>query len=153
MDVVLRLSHGNTFSSVQSLSCVQLFVTLWAAAHQASLSITSSQSLLKLMSIKSLMPFMHPILCFPLPFLPSTFHSIRGIFSNESVLHIRWPHELQHQSFQRIFRTDFLLDWLVWSPCSPRDSQESFLTPQFKSFSSLALSFPYGPALISIHEY
>ena len=78
------------FSSIQSLSHVKLFVTPWTAACQDSLSITNSQSLLKLMSIKSVMPFSHLILCHPLLFLPSIFPSIR-IFSNESVLQIRWP--------------------------------------------------------------
>ena len=78
------------FSSVQSLSRVRLFVTPWIPARQASLSITNSQSLLKLMSIKSVIPSNHLILCCPLPFPPSIFSSIRG-FSNESVLHIRWP--------------------------------------------------------------
>ena len=75
--------------SVQSLSRVRLFVTPWTAARQASLSITNSQSLLKLMSIDSVMPSNHHILCRPL-LLPSVFPSIR-VFSNESVLHIRWP--------------------------------------------------------------
>ena len=60
--------------------------------------------------------------------------------------------QLQHQSFHWIFRTDFLKDWLVWSPCSPRDSQESSPTPQFKSINSLALSFLYSPTLTSIHD-
>ena len=78
------------FSSVQSLSCVRLFVTPWTAARLASLSITNSQSLLKLMSIESLMPSSHLILCHPLLFPPSIFPSIR-VFSNESVLHIRRP--------------------------------------------------------------
>ena len=78
------------FSSVQSLSHVRLFVTPWIAACQASLSITSSRSLLKLMSIESVMPSNHLILCRPLLLLPSIFPSIR-VFSNESVLHIRWP--------------------------------------------------------------
>jgi len=78
------------FSSVQLLSCVQLFVTPWTAAHQASLSITNSQSLPKLMSIESVMPSNHLILCHPLLLLPSFFPSIR-VFSNESALHIRWP--------------------------------------------------------------
>ena len=78
------------FSSVQSLSRVQLFATPWTAACQASLSITNSWSLLKLMSIESVMPFNHLILCCPLLLLPSIFPSIR-VFSNESVLHIRWP--------------------------------------------------------------
>ena len=74
---------------VQSLSCVPLFVTPWTAAYQASLSFTISQSLLKLMSIESVMPSNHLILCCPL-LLPSIFPSIR-VFSNESVLPIRWP--------------------------------------------------------------
>ena len=78
------------FSSVQSLSCVQLFATPWTAAHQVSLSITNSQSLLKLMSIKSVMPSNHLILCRPLFLLPTIFPSIR-VFSNESAARIRWP--------------------------------------------------------------
>ena len=78
------------FSSVQSLSRVRLFVTRWTAAYQASLSIINSQSWLKLMSIESVMPSNHLILCHHLRFLPSIFPSIR-IFSTESVLHIRWP--------------------------------------------------------------
>ena len=83
------------FSSVQSLSCVRFFATPWAAAHQASLSITKSRSLLKLMSIESVMPSNHLFLCRPLLLLPSIFPSIR-IFSNESALHIRW---LKYWSF------------------------------------------------------
>ena len=75
------------FSSVQLLSCVQLFATPWTAAHQASLSITSSQSSLKLMSIESVMPSNHLILCRPLLLLPSIFPSIR-VFSNDSALRI-----------------------------------------------------------------
>ena len=78
------------FSSVQFLSCVQLFVTPWTAACQASLSIINSQSLLKLMSIESVMPSNHLILCHPLLLLPSIFPSIR-VFSNESTLQIKWP--------------------------------------------------------------
>ena len=77
-------------SSVQSLNHVQLFVTPWTAACQAFLSITNSQSLLKLMSTESVMPSNHLILCHPFLLLPSIFPSIR-VFSNESVLHIRWP--------------------------------------------------------------
>ena len=75
---------------VQSLSCAQLFATPWAAAHQASLSSTNSRSLLTLMSIQSVMPFNHLILCRPLLLLPSILPSIR-VFSNESALRIRWP--------------------------------------------------------------
>ena len=77
-------------TSVQSLSCVRLFATPCTAARQASLSITSSQSLLKLMSIDSVMPFNHLILCHPLLVPPSISPSIR-VFSNKSVLCIRWP--------------------------------------------------------------
>ena len=78
------------FSSVQLLSCVLLFVAPWTAARQASLSITNSQSLLRLMSIESVMPSNHLILRHPLLLLPSIFPSIR-VFSSESALHIRWP--------------------------------------------------------------
>ena len=120
--------------------------------HQASLSITNSRSLLKLRSIQSVMPSNDLILCRPLLLLHSIFPSIR-IFSNESVLRIRWSKvlefQLQHQSFQWILRNDFLWDELVWSPWSPRNSQESSPTPQFKSINSSALSFLYSPALTS----
>ena len=103
------------FSSVQSLSRVRLFATPWTAARQASLSITNSQSLLKLMSIVSVMPSNHLILCHPL-LLPSIFPSIR-VFSNESALHIRWP---KYWSFSfNISPSDeypgeisFRMDWL-----------------------------------------
>ena len=78
------------FSSVQSLSYVRLFVTPWTAAHQASLSVTNSRSLFKLVSIKSVMPPNHLTLCHPLLLLPSIFPSIR-VFSKESALHVRWP--------------------------------------------------------------
>ena len=88
-EVVLHIYNG-IFSSVQSLSCIQLFATPWIAARQASLSIANSQSSLKLMSIESVMPSNHLILCHPLLFPPSIFPSIR-VFSNESVLCIRWP--------------------------------------------------------------
>ena len=134
-------------SSVQSLSCVWHFATPWTAAHQTSLSITNSWSLTKLMSIESVIPFNHLILCHPLLLLLSIFPSIR-VFSNESALHIRGPKlefQLQHQSFQWTPRTDFLQNGLVGTPCSPRDSQESYPTPQFKSINSSALRFLYSP--------
>ena len=98
-------------SSVQLFSRIWLFATPWTAVRQASLSITNSRSWLKLMSIESVMPSNHLILCRPLLLPPSIFLSIR-VFPNESVLHIRWPKfwefQLQPQSFQGIFRTDFL---------------------------------------------
>ena len=85
-----NLVSKGLFSLVQSLSRVRLFATPWTAAHQASLSITNSWSFLKLMSIESVMPSIHLILCHPLLLPPSVFPSI-SVFSNESVLYIRWP--------------------------------------------------------------
>ena len=135
---ISNLQSGQLFlPSVQSLSCVQLFVTPWTAAHQASLSIANSQNSLKLMSIESVMPSNHLILCRLLLLLPSIFPSIRVFsnesFSNESLHQVAkvLEFQLQHQSFQWLFRTDFLWDGLVGSPCSPRDSQESSPIPQF----------------------
>ena len=143
-------------SSVQSLSHVKLFATPWTAASQASLSITKCQSLPKPMSIESVMPYNHFILCCPLLLLPSNFPSIR-VFSNESALHIRWP---KYWSFS--FNISLFNEYLelisfriglVGSPCCPRDSQESSSTPQFKSINSLVLSFLYSATLTSIHDY
>ena len=116
---------------VHLLSCVWLFVTPWIAAHQASLSITNSCSLLKLMSIESVMPSIHLILCHPLFFLPSVFLSIR-VFSNESALHIRWPKYWNFSfsispSNEYSGLISFRINWF-WS-CCPRDSRESSPTP------------------------
>ena len=124
-------------------------MTPWTAARQASLSITISQSLLKLMSIESVMPSNHLILCHPLLLLPSIFPSIR-VFSNESVLCIRWS---KYWSFnispsnEYSGLVSFRMDYL--SPCCPRDSHKSFPAPQFKK----ALSVLYGPTLTSVHDY
>ena len=103
--------HGS-LSSVQSLSHVLLFVTPWTTAHQASLSITDSWSPPKPMSIESVMPCSHLILCCPLLLLPPIPPSIR-VFSNESTFRMRWPKYwsfsfIQHQSFQRTPKTDLL---------------------------------------------
>ena len=130
-------------------------MTLWTAASQASLPITNSQSLPKLMSTESVMPSNHFILCHPLLLLPSVFPSIR-VFSSESVLLIRWP---KYWSFSfNISRSNeysgmfsFRTDWLK-CPCSLRDSQKSSPTPQFKSINP-SLSFLYSPTLTSIHDY
>ena len=113
---VIRYFNKGTLSLVQSLSSVQLFVTPWRAAHQASLSIINCQSLLKLMSIESVMPSNHLTLCHPLLLLPSIFHSI-SVFSNESVIHIRWP---KYWSFSFSISTSneysglisFRMDWV-----------------------------------------
>ena len=103
-------------TSVQSLSRVRLFATPWTAACQASLSITNSQSLPKLMSIESVMPSNHLILCCPLILLPSIFPSIR-VFSNESVLRIRWPKYWSFSfnispSSEYLGLISFRMDWL-----------------------------------------
>ena len=145
-------------ASFQFSSVAQSYLTLsdpWTAAHQASLSITNSQSLLKFVSIESVMPSNHLILCPPL-LLPSIFPSIRD-FSNESALHIRW---LKYCSFSFNISPasgysgliSSRMDWLGLLAI-PRDSQEPSPTPQFKSIDSLVLSFLYSPALTSIHDY
>ena len=121
------------FSSVQLLSHVWLFVTLWTAARQASVSITNSRSLPKPMSIELVMPSNHLILCCPLLLLPSIFPSIR-VFSNESALHIRWP---KYWSFSfNISPTNehpglisFRMNWL--DLLAVQGSQESSPTLQF----------------------
>ena len=130
-------------------------MTLWTAAHQASLSFTISWNLLKPISIKSVMPSSHLIPYHPFLLLPSIFPSIR-VFSNKSVLRIRWP---KYWSFSFSISPSneysvwisFGMDWL--DPCCPRDSQESSLAPQLESINSSALSFLYGPTLTSIHDH
>ena len=139
--LVTGLIFSVQFSSFQLLSHVQLFAFPLIAACQVSLSISNSQSLLKFVSIELVMPSSHLILCRPLLLLPSMLPSIK-VFPNESVLHIRWPNywsQLQHQSFEWIFRTDFPWDGLVGSPCCPRDSPESFPTPQSKNITCFLL--------------
>ena len=141
------------FRSVQSLSRVRLFVTPWTAALQASLSITNSWSSPKPMFIELVMPSNHLILC-PLLLRPSIFPSIRvfsmnqlftsggqsiGVSASTSVL----PINTQDWS---------PLGWIGWISCSPRDSEESSPTPQFKSINSSALSFLYSPTPTSIGE-
>ena len=143
------------FGSVQSLSRVRLFVTPWTAAHQASLSIINFRGLLKLMSIESVMPSNHLILCCPLLLLPSIFPSIK-VFSNESVLGIRWP---KYWSFSfSISPSDehsglisFRIHWLAL--LAVQGILKSSPTPQLKSINSLAFSFLFSPTLTSIHDH
>ena len=144
------------FSSVQLLSRVWLFTTPWIAARQASLSITNSRSSLRLTSIKSVMPSSHLILCHPLLLVPPNPSQHQSLFqwvnSSHEVAKVL-EFQLQHHSFQRNPRADLLQNRLVGSPCSPRDSQESSPTPQFKSINCSALSFLHSPTLISIHDH
>ena len=136
------------------LSHVQLFVTSRTAARLESLFITNSQSLLKVMSIESVMPSSHLIFCHPLLLLPLIPPSIR-VFSNESALHIRWP---KNWSFSFISPSNehpglisFRMDWL--DLLAVQGTQESSPTPQFKSINSSVLSFLYSPTLTSIHDH
>ena len=143
-------------SSVQSVSRVQLFMITPTTAHQASLSITNSWSLLKPMSIESVMPSNHFILCRPLLLLPSIFPSIR-VFSNKSVLYIKWP-EYWSFSFgispcnEYSGLISFRIDWLDLLAVQVTLKSHS-PTPQFKSINSSALSFVYDPTHTSIHDY
>ena len=129
------------FSSVQSFSRVWLFVTLWTAAQQASLSVINSRSLHKLMSIELVMQSNHLILCHPLLLLPSIFPSIR-VFSNESVCRIRWP---KYCSFN--FNISLLEDGLVGS-LAVQEILKSLLQHHSSKVSVL-----WHSTLTSIHEY
>ena len=144
------------FSSVQCLSRVWLFVTPWITARQAPLSITNSRSSTKLMSIESVMPSSHLILCRLLLLLPPIPPSIR-VFSKESTLHMRWP---KYWSFSFSISPSnehpglisFRMDWLHLLAVQGTHSQESSPTPQLKSINSSSLSFLHSPTFISIHD-
>ena len=139
----------------QLLSYVRPLDTPWTTAHQASLFITISQNLLKLMSIVLVIPSNHLLLCLTLLLLPSIFSSIR-VFSNESVLRIRW---LQYWSFsfsssssnEHSGLISFRIDWFAIPVI--QGTLESYPTPQFKTISSLAFSLLYGLTLTPIHDY
>ena len=140
-------------SSAQLLSCVQLIVTPWTAACQISLSITNSQSLLKLRSIELVMPSNHLIPCFPLLLLPSIFPSIR-VFCSESVLCIRGPNYWSFSFSISLSNgysglTSFRIDWL--DLLTAQGTLKSLL--QHHSSSTLALSFLFSPSLTFIHDY
>ena len=129
--------------------------TPWTAAYQASLSFTISRRLLKLMSIELMMPSNHLILCCPLLLLPSIFPSIR-VFSNESVLHTRWPKYLCF-SFNISPSNEYSglislgLSGLI--SLLSKGLKKSSPAPQLESINSSVLSLPHGPTLISIHDY
>ena len=150
--------HIHQFSSVQSLSRVWLLATQWTVACQAPLSFTVSQSLLKLMSIESVMPSNHLILCCPLLLLPSIFPSIR-VFSNESVLCIK---ELCDQgigaSASACLSSEYsgLISFRIDCFCllAVQGTLKSLLQHHnFKASILSALSLHYGPTLTSIHDY
>ena len=151
----VSVSYALIIRSVQSLGCVWLFVTHWTVARQVSLSIPNSWSMLELMSIESVMQQPHPLSSPSPPAFDLSQH--QGLFqwigSSLTQAAQVLEFQLQHQSFQWIFSTDFLKDWLVGSPWSPRDSQESSPISKFKSINSLVLSFLYSPTFTSIHDY
>ena len=143
------------FSSVQSLSDVQLSTTPWTAAHKFSMlhcpSPTPGAYSTHVHQVSDAIHPSHPLLSLSPPHFNHSQH--QGLFqwvsSSHQVAKVL-EFQLQHQSFQWIFRTDFLQDRVVGSHCCPRESQESYPTPQFKSINSSALSFLYPPALICI---
>ena len=131
-----------------------LFATTWATAHQASLSITNSRGLLRLISIELVMPSNHLILCSPFLLLPSVFLSIR-VFSNESVFRFRWPRYWSFSfnispSNEYSGLISFKIDW--FDHLESKGLSRVFPTPQFKSINSLALSFLYGPTRTFVHD-
>ena len=146
---------GNVFVVVQSVSHVQLFVTPWTAACQASLSFTISQSFLKLMSTESVMPSKHVILCHPLLLLPSTFPSIR-VFSNDSALISGGQGIVASASASVLPMTIqgcFPLGLTGLISLLSKGLSRVFSRPQFKKINSLVLSLRYGPTLTSVHDY
>ena len=155
-NLVLFLYHiAYSISSVQSLSPVWLFATPWTSAHQASLTNTNSHSLLKLMSIESVMPSYHLILCHPLLLLPSIFPSIR-VFCNELALHIRWPNYWSFSfsispSHENLALISFRMDWFDL-PAVP-GTLKSLLQHHSSEASILRHCFPYSPNLTSIQEH
>ena len=150
-----EMYEKRNISSVQPLSCVQLFVTPWTVARQLpcpsptpgiySNTCPSSQ-------------WCHPTISFSVILFSSHLQSFPA-WGSFPMSHFfisggqNLEFHLQHHSIQLIFKTDFLWDLMVGSPCSPRDSQESSPTPQFKSINSLVLSFLYSSTLTSIHDY
>ena len=141
-----------TFSSVQFAQSCQILCDPIDCSTPGLLSITNFQSLRKLMSIESVMPSNHLILCCPLLLPPSIFPSIR-VFSNEAVLRIRWPKYWNFSISPSNEYSWFPLGWTGWISCCPRASQESSPIPQFKCINSSVLSFLYSPTLTSIHDY
>ena len=148
-----RSECRSEISSVQSLSRVWLIATPWIAAHQASLSITNSRSLLKFMPIELVMPSNHLILCHPLLLLPPIPPGIR-VFSNESTLHMRWP---KYWGFSFSIRPSnehpglisFRMDWM--DLLAVQGTHKSLL--QHKSINFSALTFLHSPTLTSIHDH
>ena len=139
---------------VQSQRRVQLFAAPWSTALQTSLSFTVSQALFKFMSIESVMSSCHLILCNPLPLLPSIYPSIRVFFFFFPMSWLFTPiGQSIRASASALVPPMNIVDWLVGSACSPRDTQKSSQAPQFKNMYSSMLSLVYGWTLTSVHDY
>ena len=136
-----------------SFSRVQLFATPWTAAHQALLFFTISPSLLKLISIESVMPSKHLVLCHPLPLCPQSFTASGSFPMSQLFTSVGQSIGASASVLPTNIQGWFPLGLTGLTPCSPRDSQESSPTPQFKSINYLMLSFLYSPTLTSIHDY
>ena len=152
---LFSVCQSSSFVVIQSLGPLWLSVTPWTAAHQASLSFTISQSLLKLMSIELVMSSSHLILCHPLLLPPSIFPSMGSFSMSQSFA-------LGGQSIGASASASVLpmnthdwspLGWTGWISLQSKGLSRVFSTPQFKSINSLAVSLLYGPALTSIHDY
>ena len=142
------------FSSLQSLSRVQLFVTPWTAAHQTSLSFTISWSLLKFIFIESVLPSSHLILCCPLFLLPSVFPRIR-VFSNESALLIRWPKYWRFSfsispSNEYSDLISFRIDWFDLLTVQGILKDSLTIVQKHQVFNA---QLSYSPTLTSVHDY
>ena len=154
-DICAEFTLSCSVSSVQLLSPVRLLVTPWTTPHQASLSTTNSGSLFKLISIESVMPSNHLILCCPLVLPPLILPSIR-VFSNESALHIRWP---KYWSFsfnispsnEHSGWISFRMDWLI--SLQSKGLSRVFSNTTVQSHQFFGISFLYSPTLISICDY
>ena len=146
----LKFCKNNTiYNHIKNCCCsLAAVISAWTAPSQASMSFTVFQSLLKFVSIEAVCYLTISFLVlfsFYLQFSPAS-RSLSGVSSYHQVAKVL-EFQLQHQSFQWVFRVDFPEDW-VWSPCCPRNSQESSPSPQFKSINSSA-----SPDLTSVHDY
>ena len=153
--IIVACVLSDLVAALQSLSHVWLFATTWTAERQVSLSSTISRSLLKLISIELMMPSNHFTLCYPLPLLPAIFSSIR-VFSNQSVLHIRWP-KYWSFSFSISPSNEYLglisLELTVLISLQSKGLSRVFCSTTVQSINSLVPSLFYGPILTSRLDY
>ena len=158
MLIKFTMSYHCTHVRISEFSCSVVSNSLWPHGLQHARLPCTSPTPGTYSNSYPLSWWCHPTMSSSVIPFSSTFNLCQhqGLFKWVSSSHQvakLFEHQLQYQSFQWIFKTGFLWEWLVWSPCGPRDSQESSPTPQFKSINSLVLSLLLGPTLTSIHEY